>query len=67
MKVRLGTIEIDDEERRLLASYIGRKGLATREEVRSFYIQNAEANLEDILYHEGELELARQERREAKS
>ena len=35
MKVRLGTIEIDDERRRLLNIARGMKGLASRKDVRA--------------------------------
>jgi len=62
MKVRLGTIEIDNLERRLLRLYHGLAGLATREEVRAFYINHAEADLIAALDHAARLEEERKER-----
>lgn len=50
MKVRLGTIEIDDEERRAIRAYYGQRGLATRADVRAFFIAMAEADLETIVH-----------------
>jgi len=40
MKVRMDTIVVDDEFRRRLNIYVGRPGLATRKEVKSWYVSN---------------------------
>jgi hypothetical protein len=49
MKVRLGTIEVDDEIRRALRHRQGRPGLATRAEVRNAYRNQAEIDIELIV------------------
>ena len=48
MKVRLGTIEVTDEERRAIShdSGMGTDRLATREEVRRFFIDMSQGELE---------------------
>ena len=48
MKVRLGTIEVTDEDRRAISfeSGEGPHRLATRGEVRLFFIHKAQAELE---------------------
>ena len=48
MKVRLGTIEVTDEERRAISfeSGEGEHRLATQEEVRRFFINMSQGELE---------------------
>ena len=49
MRVRLGTIEVTDEEREIIYRYQhGKKGLATREDVRWMYIAGGEQFLQDM-------------------
>jgi len=48
MKVRLGTVEVDDFVRRAIRARYGQGGLATREEVRFIYMSSGEEVLTDI-------------------
>lgn len=49
MRVRLGTIEVTDEEREIIYRYQhGKRGLATRKDVRSMYIMGGEQFLKDM-------------------
>ncbi len=50
MRVRLGTIEIDDERRRLLNVYYGMKGLASRKDVRAIAHSGIEQLFVDMCY-----------------
>ncbi len=50
MKVRLGTIEIDDERRRLINIYCGRKGLASRKDVLTIAHSGIDQLLADMCY-----------------
>lgn len=40
MKVNLGTIEVDDDQRKLIAESEGGSGLATREVIRDTFVPN---------------------------
>ena len=51
MRVRLGTIEVDDEHRRLINVYRGRKGLASRKDVYAIAHSGITQLLNDM-YHE---------------
>jgi hypothetical protein len=43
MKVRISyTVEVDDDTRRAIRAYYGAEGLATREEVRNWFIAQGE-------------------------
>ena len=55
MRVRLGTIEIDDERRRLLNKARGMKGLASREDVRALAHSGIDQLFIDMCY-DAELE-----------
>tara|TARA_R110000824_G_scaffold301954_1_gene489871 strand:- start:190 stop:387 length:198 start_codon:yes stop_codon:yes gene_type:complete len=49
MRVRLGTIEVTDEEREIIYRYQhGKKGLATRSEVRLVYISGGDQFVTDM-------------------
>ena len=49
MRVRLGTIEVTDEEREIIYRYQhGKKGLATRKDVRLLYISAGEQFITDM-------------------
>ena len=50
MRVRLGTIEIDDERRRLLNVYHGNKGLASRKDVRSIAHSGIDQLIDDMCH-----------------
>ena len=64
MKVRLGTIEVTDEERRAIGRDEGR--LATREEVRLYFIMSAQGELEQLFSDYGDEQAELEEmRREA--
>lgn len=57
MKVRVCfTIDIDDDSRRVISNYYGREGLASREQVRSWFTSYGEeegsVRISDILYYE---------------
>lgn len=43
MRVRMGTVIVDREFRRRLRMYLGKPGLATREEVRSWRETNGKS------------------------
>lgn len=45
MRVHLGSIDVDDEQRLAIADFYGLRGLATREMVRDWYLGHAEADL----------------------
>ncbi len=45
MKVRMDTIEVNDETRRALRRFVGKTGMATREEVR----MNMDGLIQDYL------------------
>lgn len=49
MKVRLGTVEVNDSVRRALRRRVGRRGLATHDEVRDFFLMVADAALDDVV------------------
>lgn len=49
MKVALGTIEVTDVMRRAIRNRYGKTGLATREEVRSEYIDLVHADMEEVI------------------
>jgi CxxC motif-containing protein (DUF1111 family) len=49
MKVRLGTVEVDDEIREIIYRYLhGKKGLATRRDVRHVYLMGGEQFMTDM-------------------
>lgn len=49
MRVRLGTVEVTDEEREIIYRYQhGKKGLATRRDVRLMYIMGGEQFFQDM-------------------
>tara|TARA_R100001443_G_scaffold829_1_gene3238 strand:+ start:777 stop:974 length:198 start_codon:yes stop_codon:yes gene_type:complete len=49
MRVRLGSVEVTDEEREIIYRYqTGKKGLATRRDVRSVYIMGGEQLFQDM-------------------
>lgn len=49
MRVNLGSIEVDDEMRRLIRKHVkGVSGVATRDEVRDFVIKSFCAEIEII-------------------
>ena len=50
MRVRIGTIEIDDESRRLINVYYGRKGLASRKDVHAIAHMGFDQLLGDMCY-----------------
>jgi len=50
MKVRLGTIEVSDEERRALRRSRGETGLATREEIRNYFFLLWDTDIPDHVY-----------------
>lgn len=49
MKVNIGTIEVNDDVRRAVAHRFGKKGLATRADVRSLYLSLADADMQTIV------------------
>tara|TARA_R100001129_G_scaffold168511_1_gene136768 strand:- start:85 stop:276 length:192 start_codon:yes stop_codon:yes gene_type:complete len=49
MKVNLGTIEVDDVQRRAIRHRYGKTGLATREEVRHEYISLVQGDMQEIV------------------
>lgn len=49
MKVNLGTIEVNDLVRRAIAKYYGEKKIASRATVRSFFLDHASADLEQVV------------------
>jgi len=49
MKVTF-SIDVDDRVRRALRAYRGKRGLASREEVRHFYISHGGAVLDDVMW-----------------
>ena len=51
MKVALGTIEVDDGVRRAINAYYGYTGLATRDTIRSFMVNAATADLEEVCFN----------------
>lgn len=50
MRVSIGTVEVSDDVRRAINAHFGRKGLATREEVRSYALRMFDAATEDLCY-----------------
>ena len=57
MKVRITfTIEVDDDERRVINNHYGKKGLADRDEVRSWFTRFGQEHgafmIGDALYYE---------------
>lgn len=50
MRVRLGSIDVDDDVRRAIRSLYGKSGLATREEVRNFWNNAADTDLSDVVH-----------------
>ncbi len=49
MKVRLGTVEVDDRIREIIYRYQnGKKGLATRKDVRSVYMMGGDQFITDM-------------------
>lgn len=50
MKIALGTIEIDDDTRRLIAEHYGDEGLASRDRCRRFIVSNGTGALDDLRY-----------------
>lgn len=50
MKIRLGTIEVDDNFRRALAYHYGIKKLATRDDVRQWAISCISATSDDVIF-----------------
>ena len=48
MRVTIPTFVVDDEFRRLLRRSAGRTGLATRAEVRQWYVDSAEQHIQDL-------------------
>lgn len=58
MRVRITyTVEVDDGFRRAINAWYGRPGLATREEVRSWYEANGHSMDEDLSWPEDDDEL----------
>ena len=49
MKVNLGAIEVSDDMRRAIRARYGKKGLATRAEVKTLFIDLATEGLVDVL------------------
>ena len=49
MKVNLGAIEVSDDMRRAIRARYGKKGLATRAEVKNLFIDLATEGLVDVL------------------
>jgi hypothetical protein len=62
MKVSLGTIEVDDYMREALAHHYGQTGMATRDQIRRFVLDNGWLVLEQDLCadYEHALELSKQ-------
>ena len=59
MKVRITkTVEVDDEHRSAMRHFYGQAGMATREEVRDWYIDAMRSMDEDML-HDYQLYLER--------
>ena len=48
VKVNLGTIEVTDDERKMLARYFGERGLATRNTVREWALSVIEGAWQDV-------------------
>ena len=49
MRVRLGTVEVDDRIREIIYRYQhGKKGLATRNDVRSVYMMGGDQFISDM-------------------
>lgn len=56
MKVRLGTIDVDDDTRRAINAHYGKKGMATRADVRSFALSAVRGEVDNVLDdHEAQL------------
>lgn len=49
MKVALGSIDVDEDVRRAINFQYGKPGLATRAEVRDFYLLAADTTLQDVV------------------
>lgn len=49
MRVSLGTVEVEDLTRRAIRHHVGKKGLATRKEVREAFIDHASAVISDMV------------------
>jgi hypothetical protein len=45
MRVRLGTIAVDDNVRKAIAAHVGKSGKCTRADVRAFYLKCGDADL----------------------
>lgn len=54
MRVQLGTIDVSDEQRRLLGRRMGKTGNASREDVRRFIIDHGLADLAAAVAEEAE-------------
>lgn len=49
MRVNLGTIDVGDVVRRAIRYHVGRKGLATRRDVRVFFDTCGTTTLDDLI------------------
>jgi hypothetical protein len=49
VRVSLGTIVVSDDCRRAINYYYGRPGLATRDDVRNFYLGHADSDLNAVV------------------
>lgn len=57
MRVRVAfTVDVTDEFREAINRYYGRPGLATREEVRSWFLRYGESMSDDLLWRHGDPE-----------
>jgi hypothetical protein len=55
MRVRVSfTVDATDELRRAISRYYGRTGLASRDEVRQWYVQHGESKDADLLVGYGD-------------
>lgn len=54
MRVSLGAIEVNDVVRRALRAYVGKSGLATRQEVRDMFRSLASADIDSIVAEQKE-------------
>jgi len=61
MRIDLGTVEIDDDARRLIADHYGYPGLAPRVLCRSFIVRNGTEELDTLAAHADERRLREEE------
>lgn len=65
MRIALGTVEIDDDARRLIADHYGYPGLAPRVLCRSFIVRNGTEELDTLAVNDDERRQRRLEEGEA--